>query len=314
MTIGKMGNRAPPSMKAISKRLKQEQDIKAARNKLALTSIKDTLSILNPLAGSNDDEEFDLTDFDPKSFYANRRSFEELPFYKRTLVVEDNKERMKKNWKNLNMDVKRFSFWWAYGSHGPREGFPENYDWFTTPHEVKEDVKPLKVKDESRKTNSEFDQLINSITPESTSVQMASRAALQSDTNALESSKLNVKSDVPLDLPFKHPSVLRSPPFSKWEGKVNKLAMLDPRSFGVKRVQQYRQDRMMNPIAKIALVCCIFLTVLCFKKDRRVNVSGEAPVYPWDEVEEEVEPVEEVVVETPPPPPQGKRWYYLWLK
>lgn len=313
---------ATPTMKAISKRLRQEQDVRTERNKLTMSSIKDTLSIFNPMGGANDEEDFDLTNFDVKTYYANPRAFDQLPFYKRTLVVEDNQEKMKKNWKTLNKDVKRFSFWWAYGSHGPREGFPEQYDWFTS----EQAVKPPVLNNEQPK-DTEFDHLINSITPASTTVGLASKAALHTNVNDLDASRLNVQATVPLDLPFKHPSILASPPLVKTSVKPRKLPVLDPRSFGLKRVQQYKQDRLMNPLAKIALVLCVFLTVLCFKKDRRVNVSGVVPEYPWETVARELQDEElekerkereqkqkqeqELSVEMSKL--EKKRWYYLWL-
>ena len=137
-----------------------------------------------------------------------------------------------------------------------------------------------------------------------------------------------MQSQVPLDLPFKYPSVLGAPPFGTTVGiKAKKLPPLDPRSFGVKRIQQYREDRRMNPVAKIALVICTFLTVLCFKQDRRVNVTGVIPEYPWDVIEkEERERLKKIQVEEElerqlkqsqldlETRRTTKKWYYLWLK
>ena len=320
---------AKPSAKLINSKLKQEQSIKAERNKLALASVKDIFAILNPNAGS--DEDFDLTDFDCKVYFANPRAFDKLPFFKQAHVVEEMNELLKKNWKSLDKDVKRFAVWWAYGSHGPREGFVELHDYYTPYGVEAEEVK--EVKDEtpvSKATDTELDKIIDTISEETTKASSQSeKSALQMSSNELEASHLNKRPELPPDLPFKLPSILQTfrPTASTM---VHRYPALDPRSFGLKRLQQYRQDRRMNPINRIVLVVLVFLTVLCFKQDRRVNVTGTVPEYPWDVAEHEEKEAEEKrqQVERGAEEAQrelasqagasqdkkgGRRWYYLWL-
>lgn len=86
----------------------------------------------------------------------------------------------------------------------------------------------------------------------------------------------------------------------------------------------------MNPINRIVLVICVFLTVLCFKQDRRVNVTGTVPEYPWDVAEREEKEAQEkkrkeeeaqkelerIALENEASAKnnkKGKKWYYLWL-
>lgn len=332
---------AKPSAKLINSKLKQEQNLKAERNKLALASVRDIFTIFNPNAGN--DEDFDLTDFDCKIYYANPRAFQKLPFFKQAHVIEEMNESLKKNWKSLDKDIKRFSIWWAYGSHGPREGFVELHDYYT-PYgiEAEETVKveetgnEKEMKNENKTTeslhkNTELNQIINKISTETTGASSDSeKSALQMSGNALDTLQLNNRPEIPPDLPFKLPSILRT--FKpKSSDVIHKLPTLDPRSFGLKRLKQYKQDRRMNPVNRIVLVLTIFLTVLCFKQDRRVNVTGKAPDYPWD-VEEreereeqekkkrEIEELEKAQrkldlaeLEAERKSQKSRRWYYLWL-
>lgn len=321
-----MSNAMRPNMGAISRRLRREKDVKAARNKLLKTALSDSVNVFIPNAEEEDPE---LVDFDAKPYMSNPSEFLKLPHYKQVAVVEANKQLLSNNWKKLTLDEKRFAFWYAYGSHGVRDGFPDKYDYFSQENQVSEEKvsSGSDIKKTEAKTETELDQLINTITPSSTTVEMASRAALQSEVAQLDASKINFQKDVPLDLPFKYPSILKSallnpPP----ETMTKRLPALDPRSFGIKRLAQYKQDRLMNPINKIVLVVCVFLTVLCFKQDRRVNVTGKVPEYPWlkkDEVTKEsqndrasdshsvaaTDKVDETEVVT-----SGKKWYYLWLR
>jgi hypothetical protein len=344
---------AKPSAKLLNSRLKQEQDIKAERNKLALSSVKDIFSILNPNAGS--DEDFDLTDFDCKIYFANPRAFEKLPFFKKQHVIDEMNEKLKKNWKGLDKDIKRFSLWWAYGSHGPRDGFVELHDYYT-PYGVEAEgdvganavetgtatsgskvLESIKAKEETESsptghapTRTELDEIIAKVSKETTGESSQSaRSALQMSNNALDSSQLNKRPEVPPDLPFKMPSIL--PTFHPTKAtKVHRQPTLDPRSFGLKRLQQYREDRRMNPVNRVILVVVVFLTVLCFKQDRRVNVTGTVPEYPWEVAEREERELEEkrkaeeeaskrellraaeeqrqLELNT-----HKKKWYYLWL-
>lgn len=326
---------AKPSAKLINSKLKQEKNLKAERNKLALASVRDIFTIFNPNAGN--DEDFDLTDFDCKIYYANPRSFEKLPFFKQSHVVEEMNESLKKNWKSLDKDVKRFSVWWAYGSHGPREGFVELHDYYT-PYgiEAEDNVRMEKERGEDEPESShhqatELDKIIDNIAVETTNKSSDSaKSALQMSNNALDSLQLNNRPEIPPDLPFKLPSILKT--FKPDKSTITKkLPMLDPRSFGLKRLQQYRQDRRMNPINRIVLVLTVFLTVLCFKQDRRVNVTGKVPEYPWEVVEREEREEEErkkkeaeelerlakerelEALEAERKANRGRRWYYLWL-
>lgn len=326
---------AKPSAKLLNSRLKQEQDIRTERNKLALASVKDIFQIFNPNAGS--DEDFDLTDFDCKVYFANPRAFEKLPFFKQQHVIDEMNEKIKKNWKSLDKDIKRFSVWWAYGSHGPRDGFVELHDYYT-PYGV--EAKEIKKVDDSindkteNKTHNhtkstELDEIVNKISTETVNESSeSSKSALQMSSNAKDSLQINNRPDVPPDLPFKLPSILETFKPTK-ETKIHKLPTLDPRSFGLKRLQQYRQDRRMNPVNRIVLVCLVFLTVLCFKQDRRVNVTGKVPEYPWDIEEREAREEEErkriedaenanrLALENEEREKElkkkSKKWYYLWL-
>lgn len=329
---------AKPSAKLLNTRLKQEQDVKSERNKLAMASMKDIFSILNPNAGN--DEDFDLTDFDCKRYFANPSEFQKLPFFKQQHVIDEMNEKLKKNWKSTSADVKRFSVWWAYGSTGPREGFIELHDYYT-PYgveaesgvdagtNVKTDIKSNKNEDKVVKT--ELDELINKISKETVGESsVESKSALQMSSSIKDTTQLNNRLDVPPDLPFKLPSILKTFKPTK-DTVVKKLPTLDPRSFGLKRLQQYRHDRRMNPVNRIVLVLMIFLTVLCFKHDRRVNVTGVVPEYPWEvtareereeaekkQLEEENEEkrllAEREAAIAAANAAKGRKWYYLWLK
>lgn len=338
---------AKPSSKLLNSRLKQEQSIKAERNKLALASIKDIFSIFNPNAGN--DEDFDLTDFDCKVYFANPKAFEKLPFFKQSYVIEEMNEKLKKNWKSLDKDIKRFSIWWAYGSHGPREGFVELHDYYTPYGIEAEEMIINNINnsggnstttttaattnlDNNKKNHTQLDDIIDKISVETTKASsLSEKSALQLSNNALDTMQLNNKPDSPPDLPFKLPSILKT---FKPTGKtiVKRLATLDTRSFGLKRLKQYREDRKMNPVNRIVIVLCIFLTVLCFKQDRRVNVTGSVPEYPWEVQEREeleeanaklIQEAEEIAkikkqqqqeeLERIKKEKKNKRWYYLWL-
>jgi hypothetical protein len=325
---------AKPSAKLLNSRLKQEQDIRTERNKLALASVKDIFSIFNPNAGS--DEDFDLTDFDSKVYFANPKAFEKLPFFKQQYVIEEMNEKLKKNWKSLDKDIKRFSIWWAYGSHGPREGFVELHDYYTPygieaeelTNNVNQNEKELKDNEKSN-NNTELNEIINKISNETTNESSASsKSALQMSNNAKDSLQINNRPDVPPDLPFKLPSILKTFKPDK-NTNIIKLPTLDSRSFGLKRLQQYKQDRRMNPVNRIVLVFLVFLTVLCFKQDRRVNVTGVVPEYPWvvaerEEKEEEERKKNEELKEANrlameikeneiKLQKKSRKWYYLWL-
>ncbi|KAG0671117.1 hypothetical protein C6P40_001928 [Pichia californica] len=331
-TINKTIKYAKPSAKLINSKLKQEQNIKIERNKLAMASVKDIFSIFNPNSGN--DEDFDLTDFDCKIYYANPKLYENLPFFKQSFIIQEMEENLKKNWKSLDKDIKRFSIWYAYGSHGPRDGFVELHDYFTPYgienednnkiNEIKQNNEIIKDKD-----NTELDKIINKISIDTIhSSSDSEKSALQMSNNALNSLQLNNRPEIPPDLPFKLPSILKS--FKpKNSDKIHKLPTLDPRSFGLKRLKQYRQDRRMNPINRIILVLTIFLTVLCFRQDRRVNVTGKVPDYPWDIAEREEREQQEkkqkdelllkeleltkTEKENENVTKRGKKWYYLWL-
>lgn len=323
---------AKPSAKLLNSRLKQEQDVKTERNKLALASVKDIFSILNPNSGS--DEDFDLTDFDCKRYFANPREFQKLPFFKQQHVIDEMNEKLKKNWKSLDKDIKRFSVWWAYGSTGPREGFIELHDYQSSyDNDEKPDLTKESMKNDDNNgeiVKTELDDLIDKISKETVNQSSdKSKDALQMSNSTLDTASLNTRPEVPPDLPFKLPSVLKTVK-PRRDTPVKKLPTLDPRSFGLKRLQQYRQDRMMNPINKIVIVLTIFLTVLCFKQDRRVNVTGVVPEYPWEVAErEEREEAEKIQREKEAEEERkrivaeeelkrmnknNRKWYFLWLK
>lgn len=327
--IKKVVKYGKPSSKLLNSRLKQEQDIKTQRNKLALSSVKDIFSILNPNA--DNDEDFDLTDFDCKVYFANPKAFDKLPYFKKVHVITEMNEKLKKNWKSIDQDIKRFSVWWAYGSHGPRDGFVELHDYLT-PYGIEnyEEIKQEPVKKNIKK-QSELDNIIQNISNETVDSSSAlNRSALQMSSNVVDSLQINKRPEVPPDLPFKLPSILSTFKPNK-NTKIHKLPDLDPRSFGLKRVQQYRQDRKMNPVNRLVIFSCILLTVLCFKQDRRVNVTGKAPEYPWEVAEREERELEEAKVkaeleefqkieaenlrqEEELKNKRRRKWYYLWLK
>lgn len=332
---------AKPSAKLLNSRLKQEQNVKNERNKLALASVKDIFSILNPNAGSDDD--FDLTDFDCKVYFASPKAFEKLPFFKKQHVIDEMNEKLKKNWKGLDKDIKRFSLWWAYGSHGPREGFYELHDYYT-PYGVeiengnkdnKDTIDDTSINEISKKSikKTELDSIINNISKDiSSESSESSRSALQMSSGEIDALQINKRPDTPPDLPFKLPSILKTFNPTK-DTIIKKLPSLDPRSFGLKRLQQYRQDRRMNPVNRIVLVALVFLTVLCFKQDRRVNVTGNVPEYPWDIADreereenerkrieqeennrlEELKRIQEEKEKLEMERKLNKKWYYLWL-
>lgn len=322
---------AKPSVKLLNSRLKQEQDVRTERNKLALASVRDIFSILNPNAGN--DEDFDLTDFDCKVYFANPREFQKLPFFKQQHVIDEMNEKLKKNWKSLDKDIKRFSVWWAYGSTGPREGFVELHDYHTPYGGMETDMitetATDNAKENTRIEKTELDDLINKISTETaTESSERSKDALQMDNQTLNTAQLNTRPNVPPDLPFKLPSILKT--FEpNGTTTVRKLPTLDPRSFGLKRLDQYRHDRRMNPVNRIVIVLTVFLTVLCFKQDRRVNVTGVVPEYPWEVAErEEREEAEKLKMQENEKlcvaaeeakkemlkNKSGRKWYYLWLK
>lgn len=328
-SVNKAVKYAKPSAKLLNSRIKQEQEIRSERNKLALASVKDIFQIFNPNAGS--DEDFDLTDFDCKVYFANPKAFEKLPFFKQQHVIDEMNEKLKKNWKKLDKDIKRFSVWWAYGSHGPRDGFVELHDYYT-PYgiESNEGVGPEKSTNIKPHKVTEFDKIIDEIADETAGESsVSSKSALHISNSALDSLQINKRPDVPVDLPFKLPSILKTFRPTK-DTVVHKLPTLDPRSFGLKRLQQYKQDRMMNPVNKIVLLFLAFLTVICFKQDRRVNVTGVVPEYPWEvaerEEKEEQERLEreklemeeaakvEAAKQSLEQQRKSKKWYYLWLK
>ncbi|ODV85516.1 hypothetical protein CANARDRAFT_182080, partial [[Candida] arabinofermentans NRRL YB-2248] len=231
-----------PSAKLLNEKLKNEQDLRKERNKLAKASLKDIWAIFSP-GGGDDDSELDLSKFDTKPIYANPLLFGELPFHKQQHIIDEIQEKFKKKWVNTDKNMKRFVYWLSYGSHGPREGFPDLYDYYSS----------------SSQSQSQKDRSSNS-----------------TDIVSNKSSR----DPAPIDLPFKVPSILKSIDPTP-ETKVTKLPTLDPRSFGTKRIEQYRKDRKMNPVNKAILFILVFLTILNFKKDRRVNLTGVVPEYEW---------------------------------
>ncbi|GME94749.1 unnamed protein product [Ambrosiozyma monospora] len=111
-----------PSAKLLNAKLKEQQDIKEQRNKLASASLKDIFAIFSPNAEDPDD--FDLTNFDTTPYYQNPSLFHELPFFKQQHIINELNDKLKRKWTGVPKDMKRFAVWLSYGSYGPREGFP----------------------------------------------------------------------------------------------------------------------------------------------------------------------------------------------
>ncbi|KAH3670645.1 hypothetical protein OGAPHI_001160 [Ogataea philodendri] len=112
---------ARPDARLLNDRLKKEQDLRRERNKLALSSLKDIFAIFSPTAG--DDDELDTSNFDPAPVYANPPSYLELSLPKQQFIVDELDDKFRRHWKNVDPSLKRFAYWLAYGSYGPRAGF-----------------------------------------------------------------------------------------------------------------------------------------------------------------------------------------------
>ncbi|GME92506.1 unnamed protein product [Ambrosiozyma monospora] len=214
--------------------------------------------------------------------------------------------------------MKRFAVWLSYGSYGPREGFPNLYDYYT-PSESQ--TTPTTTSSEPSKSSH----------PEVEKTQMGNiLSQLTSQGQAPKPMKKELKDAKPIDLPFTTPSILQtlSP---KPTTKIHKLPARDPRAFGKIRVTQYQQDRRMNPYNRIVLLVLVLLTILNFKKDRRVNNTGVVPEYPWEvaakeekkrveqeELEKKLKEEEEKVKleqeKAEEKKKNARKWYYLWLK
>ncbi|QPG75513.1 hypothetical protein FOA43_002868 [Brettanomyces nanus] len=263
------------------------------------------------------------------------------------------REKMKKSWKFLDADQKRFTYWLAYGSYGPREGFPNVYDYYTS---IKGTGSPSGTSVFPPSGTSVFPpsgtpaspvsrilqddslgQLIQEINPKKDSQREAfilqnSTSKIVEETKKIDALEMsNRKQDVPPDLPFRYPSVLRAINPSSYT-IASRLPALDPRSFGIKRLQQYQFDRNTNPYNRFIVATLVVLTVLAFKKDRKVNLSGIVPEYGWKQEQEEIQQTQkrqqnEILslklknaMEQQQQQQQQqqhlqepRRWYYLWL-
>ncbi|VEU22856.1 DEKNAAC103944 [Brettanomyces naardenensis] len=125
-------------------------------------------------------------------------------------------------------------------------------------------------------------KLLTDLIQQIDSAKDSERQAFTMEQNPLDNRKIGV----PPDLPFRYPSVLKSTNPDK-EMVIERFPSLDSRSFGKKRLEQYQRDRNMNPYNRFLIATLVILTVLGFRKDRRVNLSGKVPVYGWDEEEKE---------------------------
>lgn len=352
-----------PTAAAINDAMRKKKLSEKKKNALIKMSLKDVFS---SITGSEDSEEdYDLKKFDPIPYYSSPQKFQKLPYYYRHHMGEQIREEMKQNWKLLTEDQKRFSYWLAYGSHGPRKGFPNVYDYYTNGKEEKldDDGKVDGVSNEEasvmpNKANAlETDRFASLIAQSEGNAEKEAaerQALIMRNSNQADSKRdlvlkrsarkvdpmemINSRGkDVPPDLPFRYPSVLKTL-HPKSDTIVTKQPVLDPRSFGKIRLQQYQEDRRMNPYNRFLIATLIVLTVLAFKQDRKVNLTGKVPDYGAASQEEELAEITRKRKEKEDneemsralsksleiqkkkkeeanrrKSQQGRKWYYLWL-
>lgn len=352
------GTYGAPTAEQIRTAVEKKRDAQKKKKILLNMSIRDVLSSFTG-EGDPEEEDFDLKKFDPAPYYASPTAFQKLPYFHRHFICEQVKELQKRSWKLLTADQKRFCYWLAYGSFGPRDGFPNVYDYYSRPKSgdgnlvdgsdrLKEEGKTIS---ENRKTlikqnADELTEIIKQVGQktggsdserEAFVLQHSGDKTKKRDTVLARNAKkldpgemMNRKAGIPPDLPFRYPSVLKTtqPTF---QTLVDRLPGLDPRSFGFKRLKQYQEDRRMNPYNRILIAVLVVLTVLAFRQDRRVNLTGVVPVNGWEEEQRQIREFEEqaelkkenerlsrlldesVDDSKGRKSSSGRRWYYLWL-
>lgn len=120
----------------------------------------------------------------------------------------------------------------------------------------------------------------------------------------------------PADLPFKTPSFITETSPNA-ETLVRPVAPVSLNLCTEERRKQYNKERKMDPVSKTVIFVCAILTVINFKRDRRINNTNTVPLNEYEiylqkkpQEEEEAERVYAVQdVKN-----GEKKWYYLWLK
>lgn len=118
--------RGPPQ------RYTPKADLLAARNQLALSSLKDIFDGFL----TTDEELTPLNDTELAAVSSNPPSFLALNTFHQGQVVDALAEKQKRGWKGLSMDDKRLAHFIWYGPWGPREGFKD----YRTPGVVPVDI------------------------------------------------------------------------------------------------------------------------------------------------------------------------------
>lgn len=291
----------------LDKALREKKEKARQRDILAKAAIRDVWASITPGVGAGDDDELDLNSFDPKPYYSNPKAYEKLDFYYRHHMDETIHDQEKKNWKLMTWDQKRFAYWLAYGSFGPREGFPDVYDYYSKPENAKvEEAYVESSIDDSPirqvQDNDRLSQLIQQVGRDTGKTEAERQASVMDLSSSKEAEGDNGRSgkrvapmkmvnhieEVPPDLPFRVPSVLKSTAPTA-DTMTKKQPTLDPRSFGTLRLQQYQRDRQMNPYGRFIVAVIVVLTLFNFKKDRKVNVTGVVPEYGWEDDDKHME-------------------------
>ncbi|ANZ74157.1 BA75_00379T0 [Komagataella pastoris] len=134
-----------------------------------------------------------------------------------------------------------------------------------------------------------------------------------------------VESDQPsFDLPFRLPSIITTH-IPKPSTLVRKLPPVNYRTCGEKRKEQYEKERRMDPISKMIIFSTLILTVINFKRDRKVVNTDHVPVNEYEEyqrvLEKEERDYREMLEARDNPQPSNsdsktrkRRWYYLWIR
>ncbi|KAF6006721.1 hypothetical protein HII12_004914 [Brettanomyces bruxellensis] len=355
------GKYGVPTADQIRAAVEKKRDAQKRKKILLNMSIRDVLSSFTG-EGDLEEEDFDLKKFDPAPYYANPAAFKKLPYYHRHFMGEQVKELQKRSWKLLSIDQKRFCYWLAYGSFGPREGFPNMYDYYSVSgkgglNEIAPSDGLAGLDNEKNKEISqnmppkaqqadELTEIIQQV-GENTGKPEQERQAFvlqhsgdkikKRDTVLARNARkldpadmMNRKAGIPPDLPFRYPSVLKTARPTA-ETPIRRLPELDARSFGFKRLKQYQQDRRMNPYNRILIAVLTILTVLAFRHDRKVNLTGSVPVNGWEEEQRQIKEYEEqtaakkenerlsklldesLEVSQSKETGSGRKWYYLWL-
>ncbi|ODV93499.1 hypothetical protein PACTADRAFT_82818 [Pachysolen tannophilus NRRL Y-2460] len=231
------------------------------RDQLAKSSIKDVFELFMP--GHAD--ETDTIEIDPTPIYANPKLYLNLTTPQQHYILEElNNKYLRKSWKKMPQDVKRFHYFLAYGNYGPRESFPE--------------------------TNS--DQL-------------------------------------QFDIPFKIPSFITTQNPSPTTIIKRLPYNINYKKCGPVRLKQFEKDSRMDIVSKIILFITALLTVLNFKRDRKIVNTNKVPTNEYEKYMERIQEQERIIFENEKnrklnelknqnvitnETTNGRKWYYLWIK